>query len=378
MVETQFLSFFILLLTAVFFSTIFTRFHLSWVVALMFGGIVVGPNVLDIFHPDNTITFMSEIGLIFLMFMAGLETKSGKIKENLKKISVISSLNGIIPAIVGFLIGQLLGLDITTSIIISIAFISSSVAVVIPSLTSNKILGTKLGNTIVGSTMIQDVASLILLSILFQSTDNIANLPLPLFYIFLVLSLVVIRKVLILTEKYLVDKGSFNQEFRVTIFVLIGTVALFEILGLHAIIAGFFAGFVLSDTIKHEALKEKLHAIGYGLFIPIFFVMVGFQTDLSAFNGASGSIILISSIVIGSILSKLISGYIAARISGFEPSESKLISASSTPQLSTTLAIAFTASTMGLISPEVTTALICLSIVSTLVGPALIKLALTN
>ena len=119
-------------------------------------------------------------------------------------------------------------------------------------------------------------------------------------------------------------------------------------------------------------MKEKLHVISYGLFIPIFFVIIGASTDISVFTTNGGPLLIIGAILIGSIGSKFISGFIAGKLSGFENKESALIGSSSIPQLSTTLAVAFVARELNLFDDSLITAMVVLSTVTTLVGPLLV------
>jgi len=224
---------------------------------------------------------------------------------------------------------------------------SSSVAVVIPALESTRVIKTKLGQSIVTATMIEDVTSLVLLSILLQNTNPIANIPLPIFYVLLLIILFLLRWAILKLKKYYSSriKDRFEGEFRLVLAILIGTVIIFELLGLHPIIAGFFAGFVLADsisTMKGAVLREKLHAISYGLFIPIFFIIVGYKTDISIFSQAGEAVNLALFVIIGSVFAKFISGFLGAKISKFNNSESLFAGAATIPQLSTTLAVAFT------------------------------------
>ena len=369
MIEAQFISFFVVLLVAVFFSALFARLHLPWAVALVVGGIVIGPHSLGLFTPNDTLLFMGEIGLVFLMFMAGLEMRFASFRERAGSISFIAFINGAIPFVVGFVIGLLLGFPMLTAFLIGIIFISSSIAVVVPSLESNKLIGTKLGDAIVGSTMIQDIASLILLSVFFQTSGDFTNLPLPVFYLLLFAFLVFLRWALPRVERFFAGNDMFQQELRSVFFVLVGTVVVFGVLGLHPIIAGFFAGLVLSDRINTLAVKEKLRAISYGLFIPIFFVVVGTQTDLGVFKTATGAVVTVLAIVLGSVVSKLVSGWVSARVMKFTKRESALIAITSVPQLSTTLAVVFSSYALGLIDETLVASLVILSIVTTLFAP---------
>jgi Kef-type K+ transport system membrane component KefB len=375
---TELIPFFIVLFAGLFFSDLFSKLHLPWVVALMLAGIFIGPAGFGFFEPNATIDFLGEIGLVFLMFMAGLETRFPsleKIKNNLGKLTF---LNGLIPFGVGVLVGYLFGYSLTASFLIGIIFVSSSVAVVIPSLQSNGLFKTKIGQTIVGTTVVQDILSLILLSVVLQSASPVTKLPLPLFYLFMFLVIGVMRFLIPRVRKWLAflsktKQQMFQSDFQILFVILLGTVIIFELLGLHPIIAGFFAGMVLSHETQNEKLKEKLQAISYGIFIPVFFIVVGSRTDFSAFINAQGAIWFVMAIALGAPLAKYVSGWIGAKISGFSNNESKIIGAATIPSLSTTLATAFAGFELGYLDEKLITALVVLSIVSTLVSPILVS-----
>lgn len=374
---SQFLPFFIILLAALFFSEVFYRVHIPWVIALIIGGIIIGPFGLNIFVPDTTIELLGDVGLVFLMFMAGLEIRLSSLREMKKDVARMTFFNGAIPFMVGFGIGLYFDYPIIVSLLIGTIFISSSVAVIIPLLESNKLIATRLGKSIIASTVTEDILSLILVSVLFQSISPVTTLPLPVFYFLLLLALIALRWMLPrlrLLFSRLSPKGLFEWELQIIFVILIGTVILFEILGLHAIIAGFFAGLVLSESIKSGILKGKLRTISYGFFIPIFFVLIGVNTDISIFSKLDNALVLTVVIVAGSIFAKFISGWIAGRINGFNIPQSLLIGGATIPQLSTTLAVAITGAELGILSTELVTAMVVLSIVSTFLSPAIIIL----
>ena len=169
------------------------------------------------------------------------------------------------------------------------------------------------------------------------------------------------------------EKDLFESEVRIIFVMLLGTVTTFELLGLHPIIAGFFAGLVLSDSIKSEILIEKLRTVSYGIFIPVFFVIIGMKTDITVFMNGVDKIRLVLVVIFGSIISKLSSGWLGARISGFKDSDAFKVGIATIPQLSTTLAVVLTAVELDLLENELVTAMVLLSIVSTFVAPIVLK-----
>jgi Kef-type K+ transport system membrane component KefB len=169
-------------------------------------------------------------------------------------------------------------------------------------------------------------------------------------------------------------KDLFQQQFRITFLILVGTVIAFELLGLHPITAGFFAGLILSDSITSTVLKDKIRTISYGVFIPFFFIIVGAQLNIGVLLESRGALLLAVAIVLGSILSKFLSGWIGAKMVGFNTDQSLLFAITSIPQLSTTLAVAFTALSLGLLDQKLVTAMITLSVVTVIVSPTLMNL----
>jgi Kef-type K+ transport system membrane component KefB len=373
----DFLPFFLIMLITVLFSTAFRRFHLPWVLALIASGIFIGPHGIDWLEVNPTIEFMGQIGLIFLMFMAGLEVKTSSFKEFGRDISFLAIVNSLIPAAVGVVIGVAFGLDLIASFILGIIFMSSSIAVIIPSLEANGLMNSKLGRSIVSSTVVQDVASLVLLSIVLQTYRPVTDLPLYAFYPLLAIILAGLwfglPRLRALIPRKRVGEDLFESEVRIIFAMVIGTVITFELLGLHPIIAGFFTGLVLSQSISSEKIIEKLHTISYGVFIPVFFTIVGMQTDMSVFLQGKDVFWLVVIILFGSVLAKYISGNLGARFIGFNKHESSLVGFASIPQLSTTLAVAFTGASLGLLPAELVTALVILSVITTIIAPLAIS-----
>ena len=372
------MSFLIVITAGLILSEVFKKFHLPYVVALIIAGILIGPYGLNIISGNGTMEFLAGIGLIFLMFMAGLDVKLSDLARLKKKVSIFALFNGIIPFFIGFSIAAYFGYGIMTAILLGIIFISSSIAIVIPFLESKRLAGTKLGDTIIASTVVEDGFSLILLSLVLQAISPTTELPLPVFYLLFFVSLIVLRYAIPWLEERLFPTGKrgkdfFEEELRFIFVVLIATVVFFDIIGIHAIIAGFFIGLVLSETIRSRVMKDKLHALSYGLFIPIFFIIIGTETDITVFFTATNSLLITVAIVVGSVLSKLFSGFLGAKLCGFNNYESRFMAASTIPQLSTTLAVAFVGFEFDLLDHQMITALVVLSIVTTFLGPLLMS-----
>ncbi|MBN1169660.1 cation:proton antiporter [Candidatus Micrarchaeota archaeon] len=375
----ELITFLIILGAGLFFAEFFKFIHMPYVVTLIIGGMIVGPHWLGILTIDPTMEFIGSIGFVFLMFMAGIEIKLSAMADIQRGVGILSFLNGFVPFVFGVSLFILLGYGWITALLMGIVFISSSVAAIVPSLKSTGLNSTRLGKTILGATLVEDVLSLIVLSMFLQTINPTSTIPLPIFYlvifIFLLFLHVAIKE---LRELYMrrirhKRKDKFEKELRFIFAILLFTVVIFDLIGLHHMIAGFFAGMTLSESIKREEIRRKLHAIGYGIFIPVFFVLLGSKTDISALSRVEETGFLTLAMIVTLFVAKIGSGYIAGKLAGFSRAQSALVGIATTPQLSTTLAVAFIGLEFGILGPEIILSLTILCIVSTLMAPYLIK-----
>jgi len=364
-------AFFVILLAAVLFSQLFSRMHMPWVVALIIGGFVIGPHGFELFEPDPTINFLAQVGLVFLMFMAGLESHIFSAGDVKGRIAIVTAFSAIIPCLVGMGIAIMFGYELPAILLLGLIFIASSVAILIPSLQANHIIDSQLGKVIIGSAIIVDTLSLLLLSLFLQIMKGGSFYSIILTYplVFAILGglLWIVPKIKrFIFPEYPEEQDLFEREFRMVLLILIGLVVLFELFGFHGIIAGFFAGLILSKVLTTRIIKAKLHAIGYGFFIPVFFVVLGSSMDLGVFSKATGALALVLVVIIGSLGSKLISGYLGGKIAGFTGKESLFLGVAHTPSISTALAVAYLGFNQGFIDQRLLTAIILLSIVASM------------
>jgi len=278
---------------------------------LVIGGIVIGPSVLALVNLSPPLEFMGSIGLVFLMFMAGLEVGTDILSKAKRKLVIIVAMNAIIPALTGLGITLLFGYDLLAALVISTIFVSASVAIVVPLLEQRNLSQTEIGAFIIGAVVLEDIGSLFMLSMVLQTANPTAALPLYFFIPLVAVSIVVFKLLLPKIHGWFLRfrrRIGYEEEVIFLLAVTIAVAAFFEILGLHAIVAGFLVGLILSGSLKSEKTRNKLHAITYGLFIPIFLLQIGIETDLSVFTQLSGALALVVAITVGLIVSKVSSG----------------------------------------------------------------------
>lgn len=368
---SEYIIFLIILASGLFFSEIFKRLHLPYVIALIAAGIFVGPLGFNIVNLTPSIEFLGSLGAVFLMFMAGLEIKTDVLAKNKKKLIMATLVNGGFPAVIGFLITLYFGYNLLASLLIGTIFMSSSIAVIVPSLEEKGLLSSDIGSIIVGTIMIEDVGSLFILSILLQTADPTAVIPLPAFVTIVVFSILGLKSILPRIEtaffRWRAREG-FEEKLQFVFITLVAVAVYFELLGMHAIIAGFLVGLILSESIRHEHIEKKLHTISYGIFIPLFFIIIGLETDLTAFQKAGDTYLLTIALTGTLIATKFFSGYLAGYLAGYKRVENALVGFSSIPQLSTSLAVVFTAYELGLLDSSLQVSIVLISIITVLIS----------
>lgn len=358
---------------------LFRKLRLPFVTSLILVGALFGSNGLDMIPVNETVEFFGFLGLTFLMFMAGLETKVDQIQHSVGKVSLMALINGGIPAIAGFLVAQAYGYGLTASLIVAVIFVSSSIAIIIPSLKSAKLFKKDDGQLIVSAVVLEDVISLLLLGVVLQSFAPITNLPLPLYFALLITSVVAIKVFLPKISKAVLQKGFFQHkehedQLRFVIVLLMAVLLYFSALGVHPIVAAFLLGLVLSGAVTSDKLFTQLHTIGYGLFVPVFFFMIGTQMDFKIFSGSGDSLLFLLVIILVSIGSKFFSGYLAGRLAKISKEHSVMFGVASTIQLTTSLAATQAAYSLGIIDITLLTSMVVLSIITAIFSPIILRL----
>jgi Kef-type K+ transport system membrane component KefB len=374
-----FLLFLIWIAAAFFFPVMLRRFQIPWVTAVIFAGILLGPYGLGVVNPGEVMDFLATIGLVFLMFTAGLDTKFSVLKRAGKGVLYFSMVNLGIPFATGCLVGVFLGLGVFASLVLGICFSSSSVGVIVPMLRELKVKS-NIKSTVTSAIFLEDVISLILLAVLLKAVAPISAIPLEFFPGALFVFLLIIFYVIPILQEWLFSWGPkkdvFAGQMR-AVFITLSLVALMaELIGVHAMVGGFLAGLTLSDMLRRrKKLEENIFAISYGFLIPIFLLNLGLTTNIGTLF-APGDALLTGLIVISLIISKSVSGFLGARLIGFPSRTSWGVGVMTIAQMSTTLATASLALKYGIFTEDILAALVVLSIVTIIIAPLLTKLTL--
>ena len=355
--------------------------RLPFVTSVIIIGSIFGPYGFNIIESNEVIEFFGFLGFTFLMLMAGLETHVSELKKQIGKISILASLNAGIPLAVGIGIGRAFGYGWTSSLLLGTIFVSSSVAIIVSFMKSGK-FSSATKDLMLPAFVLEDLLSMILLASIFQSVSTTTTYSLPVYFVILIFSILILFLIIPPLAKYfirqhiLTKKVRHEDQLRFVIILLMAMLLYFSALGVHPILAAFLVGMLLADLVESETILTKIETLGYGLFVPVFFFIVGMEMDLTIFAQFDMKNILIISVVGGLILSKLLSGFIAGKLINLSNKDAFTFGTVSATQLTTTLAAAYAGFSLGLFDETLVTAVVTLSVVTNLLVPITMRMFL--
>lgn len=372
----------VILLTSLIGGYVTKRFNYPAVLGQIVGGIIIGPSLLGLVHHSVFIENIAQIGVILLMFLAGLETDVKEMKKNIKS-SVSVAVGGIV---VPFLMGAgaiLLMKDyasIEEIIFTGVILTATSMGITIQTLGDLGILKSKLGTTALSAAVIDDVVGVVILTIVLgifgQATTSIEFLIIKILAFFLLV--IGVGRILV----GIIAKNKTSLKKISSKIILIGSIVLAFLFamfanefGVAAIIGAYAVGVILSMTSLKHRIEKSIVTFGSGFFIPVFFINIGLSINLS---GIGDYIISAIIIMIVGIASKVIGSGLGAYLSGFSEEESLNVGISMVPRAEVALIITSLGVKAGFIGVDVLMGIILLVVVSTIVTPLVLKKRLSK
>jgi Kef-type K+ transport system membrane component KefB len=277
--------------------------RLPSVVLEIIAGIVVGPSVLGIVEIDETIMVVSVLGLAFLLFLAGLEIDVQKLRGGALRLTLAGFALSFAIALATALGLEATGL-IETPLLVAIILCATSLGVLVPVLKDAREASSTFGQLIIAAGTIADFGAVILLSVFFSGEGGVGATLLLLGGLAL-LGLVVFvavrsaeRSRALRADLVRLQDTTAQIRVRGAIVLLVGFAAIAESLGLETILGAFMAGAILSlldrdREMTHPDFRRKLEAVGFGFFIPVFFVSSGVDFDLDALLSSASNVAMV-------------------------------------------------------------------------------------
>ena len=360
------------------------KINIPSVIGELLVGIVIGPGVLGLVHPNEVMDIFSQIGVIFLMFLAGLESDFNLLKKYLKPSFSVAILGVIFPAVVFLILGLCYHFPFNEALFLGIVFAATSVSISVQVLREYNKVNSKEGAVILGAAVVDDIIVVIMVSMFTTFLKHQGHLAINSEFIWdILVKKIIFFVITFLFAKYLLQpilelsKKLIAQE-AVTAIALACCFAfsfLSEELGMSDVIGAFFMGLMLSLTHHREIIQEKIEAIGYALFIPIFFVSIGLKVH---FRGITDNLIIALLLIILGVLTKLIGGYIASRFNGLNKMQSLVVGSGMVSRGEMALIIVQMGTQFHLINQNMYSTIVLAIIITTLISPFLIKMAINE
>lgn len=360
------------LLIILFSPLLFRKFRIPGIIGLILAGVFIGPNSLHIIESTNSFELLSKTGLLYIMFLAGLEIDMQEFKHNRNKSIVFGAITFLVPIIIGYFVCiYIFHFSLWPSILLASMF-STHTLLSYPIVSNMGIVKNRAVQITFGGTIITDSAVLILLGIITNVVTGEINSA---FWIRIIVSL----SLLLFATLYILPKiskwffrnieGQASSQYIYVLAVVFISGFLSELAGVEPIIGAFLAGLGLNKVIPHNSiLMNRIVFIGNTLFIPFFLISAGMLVDLKLFFKGTNALIFAGILSVVGIITKYLSAYITSIIYKYNKDERNIIFGLSVSHAAATLAVIKVGFDIGLFDQNVINGTIILILISCLVS----------
>lgn len=362
------------------------KINMPQVVGALIAGVILGPSVLNIVHDDTFINQIAEIGVIILMFQAGIGTDFSELKKTGIASLIIALIGVVVPmiggaatycAFYGFDFSD--NMHLIKAVFVGVVLMATSVSITVETLRELGKLKGRMGTAILGAAIIDDIIGIIILTLITSFKDPKVNptesvVKILLFFVFVVACALLIKLIAKIPEKY------YAHKHRVAIFGLavafIMSYCAEHFFGVADITGAYFAGLLLCNYSPRDYIDSKVNTVSYMFFAPVFFASIGIKTVVS---GMDSTILWFSLVLlVVAILSKIIGCGLGAKMCKFSNKESLAIGIGMVSRGEVALIVAQKGAEVGIINETLFPAIVVVVIVTTIITPILLKVILAE
>jgi Kef-type K+ transport system membrane component KefB len=359
----------------------FPRLRMPAIVLEIVLGIVIGPSGLGWVKPDLPVSILALVGLAFLLFLSGLEIDVERLRGRILKLTALGfALSFALAVAVG--LGLHAGGFVKSGLFVAIVLVATSLGVIVPVLKDSDNISSSFGQLVIAAASIADFGAIILLSLFFSgkgSTSTAGTLILlGIFGLVVVLAGLAIagfeRSMRLSRVLQSLQDTTAQIRVRAAFTLLIGFTALADTVGLETILGAFAAGALLSlidrdEALTHPQFRLKLEAVGFGVFIPVFFVTSGVRFDLNALFASGSTVARVPLFLLAIFLVRGLPAVVYVRLLGRSRSViAGVLQATTLPFIVAATQIGVQ---LGVVSRASAAALVAAGLLSVLISPAL-------
>jgi Kef-type K+ transport system membrane component KefB len=374
----------LILITTKLFGLATRRVQMPQVVGALLAGLILGPACLNVLQETDFITQCAELGVIVLMFAAGLETDIHELQKTGKASFIIALIGVLVPLGGGFLLadafhvgdGNLSANHFMQYIFIGVILTATSVSITVETLKELGKLNTKAGNAILGAALIDDIMGIVALTLVTSTADSSVNLGIVLakivgFFVFAAVAGYLFHKFFV----WWVDNASKDLRRFVIVaftFCLLMSYIAEAVFGVADITGAFLAGLIISSSRRTKYIDSRFSTLSYMLLSPIFFASIGIKVVLPQM---STTIIVFSLLLmLVAVLTKVVGCGLGAKICGFSNEESLQIGVGMISRGEVALIVANKGSALGLMSDTMFGPIVIMIVFTTIITPVLLKM----
>ena len=370
----------IIMLTTKILGDLTNKFNLTQVVGALLAGVVVGPSCLGLRAETDFISCTAEIGVILLMFMAGMDTDINEIKSNAKACIITACIGVIVPLIGGTLAYALYFhadmsdyTQMLKSIFVGVLLTATSVSITVEALREMGKLEGKVGNAILGAAVLDDIIGIVVLTVVSSLKDSSVSISAVLLKILAYLAAMAILAVVIYKCRDQIDRNIHKR--RISTYALAACLLISfaseHFFGVADITGAFLLGLFLSKCKIRSEVARKLSVPSYLFFSPVFFASVGLKVEL---EGLNGSLILFSLILLLiAVLTKIVGCGLGVKICGFTNIEALQVGVGMVSRGEVALIVAQKGYAMGLLDAALFPPIVIVVIATTIITPVILK-----
>ena len=366
---------FLVLLAAKIGDEIFKRLGQPTLIGEILAGVLVGPAVLGLVEPSETLEVFSELGVVFILFWVGLETRLGDLLQVGRTATGVGVFGVVVPFAGGYAAAAAHGEDTATCLFFAAALVATSVGITSAVLVDLGVLGTRAGRTILGAAVVDDILAMLVVAVA-TSVAATGGAGVGEIAVTAVMSLAFVAFFgfggtrFMQRHPAILKKPRFSESpLLPAVLLCLAVAALAAEVGLAAVIGAFLAGMMVAETKEQHPIEEEVAPL-YAFFAPFFFAVIGIQLDLDAYTDVL-TLAAVALVTLLAVATKVIGAFAGAR--GVTRGEALFVAAGMVPRGEVGMIVAGIGVAIGALSDNAYAVLIGMAILTTLIAPPALR-----